>query len=277
MLVSLLLTFREGLEAALIVGIVFGYLRKIGQMQQGRMAWAGVLVAGVLSAALAAGIMAVGAELEGRAEQLFEGTTMMLAVVVLTWMIFWMRSQASQFKTSLESDVHKAVTGGAVWGLFVLTFIAVFREGLETALFIGAAAFRSSAFDTLVGALIGLSVAFVIGYLIYASTVRLDMRLFFDVTSLLLLIFAAGLFMHGVHEFQEAGLLPEIIEKVWNTSALISKESLAGQFLRTLVGYTPTPSFVEVMAYFGYWLVTLGAVRWWTEWLAAKRAVAAAE
>src|SRR3990172_4845432 len=115
MLVSLLLTLREGLEAALIVGIVFRYLRKIGQMQHGRMAWAGVLVAGVLSAALAAGIMTVGAELEGRAEQLFEGTTMMLAVVVLTWMIFWMRSQASQFKNSLESDVHRAVNGGAVW------------------------------------------------------------------------------------------------------------------------------------------------------------------
>jgi high-affinity iron transporter len=277
MLVSLLLTLREGLEAALIVGIVFGYLRKIGQMQHGRMAWAGVLVAGVLSAALAAGIMTVGAELEGRAEQLFEGTTMMLAVAVLTWMIFWMQSQASQFKTSLESDVHKAVTGGAVWGLFVLTFITVFREGVETALFLGAAAFQSTAFDTLIGALIGLSLAVVIGYLIYASTVRLNIRLFFDVTSLLLLIFAAGLFMHGVHEFQEAGLLPEIIEKVWNTSAIISKESLAGQFLRTLVGYTPTPSLVEAMAYIGYWLVTLGAVRWWTEWLAAKRAVAAAE
>ena len=270
MLVSLLLTLLEGLEAALIVGIVFGYLRKIGQKQHGRVAWAGVLTAALLSAALAVGITAVGAELEGRAEQLFEGTTMMLAVVVLTWMIFWMRSQARQFKTSLESDVHDAVTRGTAWGLFALTFLAVFREGVETALFLGAAAFQTSGLDTLIGSIVGLSIAVLIGYLLYASTIRLNVRLFFNVTSLFLLVFAAGLFMHGVHEFQEAGLLPEVIEQVWNTSAFISAESLAGQLLRTLVGYTPTPSLVEVIAYVGYWLITLGAVRWWTEHLITK-------
>ena len=270
MLVSLLLTLREGLEAALIVGIVFGYLRKIGQAQYGRVAWAGVLSAALLSAALAIGITAVGAKLEGRAEQLFEGTTMMLAVVVLTWMIFWMRSQARNFKTSLEHDVQKAVTRGTAWGLFTLTFLAVFREGIETALFLGAAAFQSSGIETLIGSVIGLSLAALIGYLLYASTVRLNVRLFFDITSLLLLVFAAGLFVHGVHEFQEAGLLPEVVDQVWNTSAFISKESVAGQFLRTLVGYTPTPSLVELIAYVGYWLITLGAVRWWTTRLVAK-------
>ncbi|MBM4423291.1 MAG: iron permease [Chloroflexi bacterium] len=277
MFVSLLLTLREGLEAALIVGIVFGYLRRIGQMQYSRMAWAGVLVAVGLSAALAVGITAVGAKLEGNAEKLFEGTTMILAVGVLTWMIFWMRSQASQFKTSLESDVRKAVTRGADWGLFALTFLSVFREGVETALFLGATAFQTTALDTLVGAILGLTIAVVIGCLIYASTVRLDVRLFFDVTSLLLLVFAAGLFMHGIHEFQEVGVLPEIIADVWNTSAIISKESVAGQFLRTLVGYTPAPSLVEVLSYIGYWLVTLGAVRWWTARLTAKQVAVPAE
>ncbi len=270
MLVSLLLTLREGLEAALIIGIVFGYLRKIGQKQYDRVAWTGVLAAVLLSVALAVGITAVGAELEGRAEQLFEGTTMMLAVTVLTWMIFWMRSQASSFKASLESDMQKAVTRGATWGLFALTFIAVFREGVETALLLGAAAFQSSGLDTLIGSVIGLGIAALVGYLLYVSTVRLNVRLFFDITSLLLLVFAAGLFMHGVHEFQEAGLLPEVVDQVWNTSAFISAESLAGQLLRTLVGYTPTPSLVEVVAYVGYWLITLGAVRWWTTRLMAK-------
>lgn len=264
MLVSLLLALREGLEAALIVGIIFGYLRKIGQMQYGRAAWSGVLVAAALSAALAFGITAIGAELKGPAEQLFEGTTMMLAVAVLTWMIFWMRSQARTLKASIESEVQKALVGGTAWGLFAAAFLAVFREGVETALFLGAAAFQTSGLETLIGALIGLAVAAVIGYLIYASTVRLNVRLFFDVTSLLLLVFAAGLFMHGIHEFQEAGLLPGLIEHVWDTSAFISEESLPGQFLHTLVGYTPAPSLVELLAYVGYWVVTLGAVRWWT-------------
>jgi high-affinity iron transporter len=264
MLVSLLLTLREGLEAALIVGIIFGYLRKIGQMQYGRAAWSGVIVALLLSTALALGITAIGAKLEGPAEQLFEGVTMMLAVAVLTWMIFWMRSQARYLKAAIESEVQKAIVGGAAWGLFAATFFAVFREGVETALFLGAAAFQTSGIETLIGAFIGLAAAAVIGYLIYASTVRLNIRMFFDVTSLLLLVFAAGLFMHGVHEFQEVGLLPEIIKPVWDTSALISKDSVLGQFLRTLVGYTPNPSLVEILTYVGYWVVTLGAARWWT-------------
>lgn len=276
MLVSLLLTSREGLEAALIVGIVFGYLRKVGGNEYGRIAWLGVSAAVILSAALAVGITALGARLEGRAEQLFEGATMFLAVAVLTWMIFWMRTQARALKRTIEADIHKALTGGAAWGLFAVTFLAVFREGLETALFLGAAAFQTSALDTLIGSVIGLGIAAVIGYLLYASTARLNVRLFFDVTSLLLLVFAAGLFVHGVHEFQEAGLLPEVIDHVWNTSALISQESLAGQFLRTLVGYTPAPSLVEVVAYAGYWLVTLSAVRLWTERLANRNAITVA-
>jgi high-affinity iron transporter len=280
MWVSLLLTLREGLEAALIVGIVFGYLRKIDRMQYARTAWAGVVSAALLSAALAVGIMAVGAELTGRAEQLFEGTTMLLAVTVLTWMIFWMRSQAQHMKAQLEGKLQKAVAAGvsgAAWGLFAMTFIAVFREGVETALLLGAAAFQTNGMDTLIGAVTGLAMAAVIGYAVYASTARLNVRLFFDVTSLLLLVFAAGLFMHGVHEFQEAGLLPEIVADVWDTSALISKESVPGQFLRTLVGYTPKPSLVEVLAYVGYWLVTLGAVRWWSNRLAARHEFIPAE
>ncbi|MEK7275712.1 MAG: FTR1 family protein [Chloroflexota bacterium] len=274
MFVSFLLTLREGLEAALIVGIVFGYLRKIGQMQYGRPAWAGVISAVALSAALAVGIMAVGAELEGRVEQLFEGATMFVAVGVLTWMIFWMRTQALTMKSSLEGKVQRAVMNGAAWGLFALTFLSVFREGVETALFLGAAAFQTTGWETLVGSVLGLGLATAIGYFIYASTARLNTRLFFDVTSLLLLVFAAGLFMHGVHEFQEAGLLPEIVEQMWDTSAFISKQSVIGQFLRTLTGYTPAPSLVEVLAYVGYWLVTITGVRWWTDRLAATTVAA---
>jgi len=270
MWLSLLLTLREGLEAALIVGIVFGYLQKIGQTQHARAAWAGVIAATLISALLALGIMVIGAELQGAAEKIFEGTTMFLAVAVLTWMIFWMQSKAHTIKASLESDIQKAVDSGVMWGLFALTFLSVFREGVETALFLGAAAFQTTALETIIGSMIGLALAALIGFLIYASTVRLNLRLFFNLTSFLLLIFAAGLFMHGVHEFQEVGWLPEVIKPMWDTSALISKESIMGQFLQTLVGYTPQPSLVELIAYVGYWLITLLGVRWWINRLTAK-------
>lgn len=276
MLSAVLITLREGLEAALIVGIVIGYLVKTGQGQQTRIAWVGVAVAVLTSAALAFGITAIGAELEGAAEQIFEGATMFLAVAVLTWMIFWMQSQARYLKASLESDVQKAIAQGAGWGLFAISFLAVFREGVETALFLGAAAFQNNGLETTVGAVIGLAIAAVIGYMIYASAIRLNVRLFFRVTSLLLLVFAAGLFMHGVHEFQEVGWLPVGIEQLWDTSALISKTSLLGQFLRTLVGYTPTPSLVEIVAYIGYWLLAFFGVRWLVERRAAQTALVTA-
>ncbi|MBU6360035.1 MAG: iron uptake transporter permease EfeU [Chloroflexota bacterium] len=261
MFVASLLGLREGLEAALVVGIVFGYLRKTGQMQHGRYAWAGVITAIIMSAAIAIGITAIGAELEGTAEQIFEGSTMLLAVIVLTWMIFWMRNQARFVKGELEGKMQKALKGGAGWGLFAISFLSVFREGVETALLLGATAFQSSGMATFIGAMLGLIVAAIIGYLIYASTVRLNLRVFFNITSILLLVFAAGLFAHAVHEFQEAGILPTLIDPVWDISAILSKDSIVGQFLRTLVGYSPAPSLVEVISYIGYWVAILLGMR----------------
>jgi high-affinity iron transporter len=275
MLIALLLTLREGIEAALIVGIVFGYLRKVGALALGKWAWLGVGLAVGLSVGLATLIIQVGAELEGPAEQIFEGTTMILAVGVLTWMIFWMRSEARHLKTSLETGVQEALTGGAAWGLFALTFLAVFREGVETALFLGAAALQASALDTLIGGIMGMVLAVLLGYGLYASSLRLNLRLFFDITSLILLVFAAGLFMHSIHEFQEVGWLPEVIAPLWDTSHLIAEDSIIGQFLRALMGYTPTPSLVEIVAYVGYWLITLGAVRWWVNRAPASPTTAA--
>ncbi|OGO44490.1 MAG: hypothetical protein A2W37_12610, partial [Chloroflexi bacterium RBG_16_63_12] len=236
-----LITFREGLEAALIVGIVIGYLVKIGQGRRVRTAWAGVGTAVALSALLAFGISAVGAELQGRAEQIFEGVTMFLAVGVLTWMIFWMRFQARFLKVSLEKEVQTAATSGQTLALFGVAFVAVFREGVETALFLSASAFAADGAGTLIGALLGLAIAVALGWLIYASTVRLNVRLFFNVTSVLLLFFAAGLLAHGVHEFQEASLLPMTIEQVWNLNHILDEKSTLGEILKALFGYNGNP------------------------------------
>ncbi len=270
MLSALLITLREGLEAALIVGIVLGYLRQIGQRDRAPYAWAGIATAVGLSALLAISMRVVGAELDKPYEQLFEGATMLLAVAVLTWMIFWMRYQARFLQRDLERQVHSAVTQGQNWGLFVLTFLAVFREGLETALFLAANAFAADAVSTLTGALIGLALAVGAGILIYAYSVRLDVKLFFNVTSLLLIVFAAGLLAHGVHEFQEIGWLPILTGTAWDTRWLLDNNSVLGSILRSLVGYNAKPSLLEVATYIGYWLIVLQAVRWWTQRLSAR-------
>jgi high-affinity iron transporter len=270
MLSALLIALREGLEAALIVGIVLGYLRRIGHRDRMLYAWAGVAVAALLSAVFAIGMRVIGAELQTPYEQMFEGTTMLLAVAVLTWMIFWMRYQARFIKTDLERKVQSAVGDGQPWGLFVLTFLAVFREGLETALFLAANAFAADALGTVVGTLIGLALASIAGVLIYVYAVRLDVRIFFDITSLFLVIFAAGLLAHGVAEFQEIGWLPILTNAAWDTKAMLSNDSALGSILRSLVGYNDQPSLLEVATYIGYWVIILQAIRWWTGRLSAR-------
>jgi high-affinity iron transporter len=263
MTAAALITLREGLEAALIVGILLGYLAKIGQGDRRAFIWSGVVVAALASLLLAAFIQILGLNLEGRAEQLFEGTTMFLAVGVLTWMIFWMRYQARLMRTSIEHDVQAAVAAGRNWGLAAVSFVAVVREGIETALFLSAAAFASDDGGTLPGAVLGLGLAVLIGYLIYATTARLNVRIFFKLTSVLLLIFAAGLFAHGVHEFQEAGVFPTLNAQLWNTNHILDESSTVGEFLKALVGYNGNPSLEEVAAYLVYWVATLLGVRLW--------------
>jgi high-affinity iron transporter len=259
---SLLIGFREGLEAAIIIGIVMGYLIKIGQRSQVGMAWAGVGAAVLASLIVALAISLVGAELAGRAEQIFEGTTMFIAVAMLTWMIFWMRTQGRRLQTALETDLRAAATSGAVWGLFGLTFVAVFRAGVETALLFTASAFATNGLSTLIGASIGLAAAAALGWAIYASTARLNLGRFFNLSGVLLLFFAAGLLAHGVHEFQEAAILPATIEHVWNLNPILSESSGLGQILNALFGYSESPSLLEVLSYAGYWVVALGAMRW---------------
>ncbi len=264
MIAAGLIAFREGLEAALIVGIVISYLRKTGQQQLTRFAWVGVALAILLSVVIAAGITLLGMELEGTAEQLFEGVTILLAVGILTWMIFWMRYQSRTMKSTIEQHIQASIDSGATGrrGLIAVTFLAVFREGVETALFLSAAAFATSELDTLVGAVAGLVIAALVGYLIYGAALRLNLRAFFSVTSILLLIFAAGLFASGIHEFQEAGLLPTMVEHVWNTNALIAGDSTFGEVLHAVIGYNASPSLLEVVGYWAYWAFALIGVRW---------------
>jgi high-affinity iron transporter len=266
MLTAALLTLREGLEAALIVSILLSYLDQIGNYKLRWWIWSGVGIAGILSLALAVGLQVIGTEFEGAAEQVFEGLVMLLAVAVLSWMIFWMRYQARYIKQGLEADMQLAVRRNHHWGLFGIAFLAVFREGVETSLFLTAASFTSDGLSTLAGSAVGLAAAIIIGWLIHTGMANLSVRAFFNVTSIVLLIFAAGLFAHGIHELQEAGWIPIFAEHVWDTKPILDDGSPAGSVLRTLVGYNDNPSLLEVIGYVSYWIVVLVVVRWGVEW-----------
>ena len=272
MLASTLITLREGLEAALIVGILLGYLKKIGSMDKRGAVWAGVAAAIVASVALAMLLQKLGAQIEGQTEEIFEGATMFLAVAVLTYMIFWMRYQGRYLRQALEQDVRAALSGQQGWALTGLAFFAVFREGVETALFLSAAGFASDGISVLWGGLLGLVIAVAVGWLIFNTVAHIPVNRFFEVTSLFLLFFAAGLLAHGIHEFEEAGLLPSLIAPVYDINAVLPEQSLVGSFLAALFGYNGNPSLLEVISYVGYWVASLAGVRWWLERVAPRPA-----
>jgi high-affinity iron transporter len=261
MLPSYLLSLREGLEAALIIGIVLGALRKIHRTDLSPALWIGTLSAVGVSVLAAILLTLLGLSFEGRAEKIYEGITMLLAAGILTWMIFWMNSQAKNIKSELEDGVNKAAahyeTGKRA--IFWLAFFAVVREGVELALFITAAFFAGSSENittntilTLTGVVLGLGTSILLGWSLLAATARLNLQRFFQVTGYLLILFAAGLVAHGIHEFNEAGWIPNIIENVWNMNAIVDEKSMLGELLKTLFGYNGNPSLTEIIGYLAY-------------------------
>jgi high-affinity iron transporter len=152
-----------------------------------------------------------------------------------------------------------------------MAFLAVFREGVELALFLSAAVFLLDDLNTLLGALAGLVASILVGMIIFLSSIQLNVRVFFRVTSAILLLFAAGLLAHGVHELQEAGIIPVIIEHVWDVNHLLDENSTAGLLLKTLVGYNGNPSLLEVLVYILYWPAALIGIRWRVDLLITQR------
>lgn len=260
MLPGFLLALREGLEIALILGIVLGALKKTERSELGPMVWGGAITAALLSVLVAIILRSIGAALEGRAEEIFEGMMMLAAAGVLTWMIFWMQRQARYLKSELEAGVRQATGQAGRWALFSLAFIAVIREGIELALFLTAAALTSSGWATYLGAALGLLAAAGLGWALFSATLRLNLQVFFQVTSILLLLFAAGLVAHGIHELNEASVIPGVIEHVWDTNPYLDEASFSGSLLGTVFGYNGNPSLTEVLAYFGYLAVVLFAL-----------------
>ncbi len=202
-------TLREGFEASLVVGIVLAFLDRTGRRDGFLAVWVGALAAVALSVLFAVGLFLVGAELEGTAEKVWEGSTMLAAAALLTWMVFWMRRQARTIRAELEGRVQAALASGSVLALALVAFVGVGREGLETALFLFSSTEGGKSALSVTAGLVGLGLAVALGYLFYRGSSRLDLRKFFTLTSGLLLVFAGYLLASGLHELAEAGIIPE--------------------------------------------------------------------
>ena len=251
---SAVIMFRETLEAALVVGITLAFLLKAGYLRFSKFVGLGVAAGVGASIAAAVFFQLIAGDFEGRAEQLFEGSTMLLAAILLSWMIVWMLRRGMHLKGHTESRVSKAASRGEKLELFLLAFIAVFREGVESVIYLGAAAFAGSRHVLLTGAA-GVVAALLVSVAFFTVAKNINLRHFFTATSILLMLFAAGLMSHSVHEFQEAGVVPMTVEHVWDTSHVLSEASVGGSLASSLFGYASSPSLLEVAAYAAYLIV----------------------
>ena len=257
MLSTFIIALREGLEAALIVGILVAYVVRTDRRHLLKPLWTGVGVALVASLALGGILAFTSAELSDRGEELFAGITSFAAVGLVTWMVFWMKRTARNLRNELHGKIDGALVGGPI-SLALVAFFAVAREGLETALFV------YSNFKTVgvastatVGLVLGLGLAVFLGYAIYNRTVKLDLAKFFTITGVALIIIAAGVLSYGIHEFQELGYLPGVDSFLWDVTPWIAKESLLGSLLGGLVGFDTTTSFVQFTGWSIYLLAVL--------------------
>jgi high-affinity iron transporter len=229
---SFVIVLREGFEAALLVGLILGVLNKTGQREHTRYVWIGVGAALACAIVIGAILFAAVGELEGNAEKLYEGTAMLLAAAVVTWMVFWMRKQARTLGGHLRSQVSSAIVAGGGLALASVAFIGVAREGLESALFLFAAVSDDGVVATVFGGALGAVAAVTLGYLFYRGTIRLDLRRFFMITGVLVIGFAAYLIAGGMHEFGEAGG-GETIEMAGPILAALYGIGLATFYLRS--------------------------------------------
>lgn len=257
MLASLLITFRETLEAALVVGIVLTFLTKTNMQLFKVFVWRGVAIGITLAIAVAVLLETLFGGFTGRAEQIFEGILMFTTVGFLTWMIMWVHKQKDVAK-KLKDQVATHAQKGYGLGIVILIASSVFREGVETALYLKASSIAAGGANQLLGAVLGIGAALVLGYALFRWAVRINLSMVFTITSFFLLLFAAGLLAHGVHEFQEAGLLPIFsFDPLINISHILDHKSTFGSLLRVIFGYTSKPTSLELFSYSSYIILIL--------------------
>jgi high-affinity iron transporter len=258
LLSGLLTGLREGVEAALIVAIICAYLAKTGNAQQFPRVFAGAGLAIALSAVFGIGLYVTVGSFQEPYEQLFEAITLLAAAAVVTWMLFWMRRQAASVRGELQAAVAKALDNGSVAALATLAFIAVIREGIETSLFLTgqAASAEDGAIWVLVGAVVGLAVAGLLGFGFYHGSRRLNLASFFRWTGIALVFIAGGLIAKAIHELIEIKVIGFGTATLFDLSAVLPHDdeggNVIGQILHALFGYTSTPEVLAFVAWLAY-------------------------
>lgn len=255
MFANLLIGLREGIEASLIVGILVAYVIKIDRRDLLRWIWAGVSTALAISLIVGFVLTFATKGLEKKAEETVAGIISLIAVALITWMIFWLLSTAKNIRGHLQSNIDSNLSAGGL-GIAFVAFLAVAREGLETTLFIWAAVQASGqALLSLLGALIGIAIAVVLGYVIYKGIVKLNLSNFFTWTGALLIIVAAGVLSYGVHELQEAGWLPGADNLAFDVSTAIPAESWFGTLLKGVFNFSAQTTWLVFFAWWTYVIV----------------------
>jgi high-affinity iron transporter len=260
MLATLVIFLREGVEASMIVAILLAYLNRIGRRDHFRYVFMGVGAALIL--ATVGGVVAyetIRTYAGSRAQTIFETATYLLAASVLTYMTFWMRKHARSLSKELRARTDAVLDGGARWGLGLLAFQAVGREGLETVVFTLAIVFSTSAVSALTGAGIGLAASLVIAFVIYRLGHKLNLGKFFTVIGVLLMVFAAGLLADAVQNMQELGWLPVLNSPMWHSGRILSESSAFGDVLHSFFGYSDTPTPLQLVIYVGYLAIVVAA------------------
>jgi len=259
MTVPFFIMLREGFEAALVIAILYAYLRKTGRGDLLVPMWAGVATAGALSIGAGIVLHLTVDGLGGNARLWAFAGIAVFAVAVLTWMIFWMRSHAASMSRELRSDMDQAMTrrDNVRLGVIAAAFLAVLREGLEAALFLVAAATGDDGSRVLVGGLLGLAVALVAGWVVVVGGRRMPMKQFFTVTGVLLIVFAAGLLARAVAYLQAAGAAQVLTANAYDVTRYqqLTTGSETGKFLAAMTGWDPRPSLLQVIAWLLYLVV----------------------
>ncbi len=249
---NFLIGLREGLEAALVVGILVAYLVKSGRRDQLRKVWTGVAIAIVVSLGVGAALTFGPRGLSFKAQEAIGGSLSIVAVAFVTWMIFWMARTSRHLKAELEGRMKTALSRGGM-SLALVATLAVGREGLETALFLWAAAKATgSSTQPIVGGALGLVTAVVLGVLVYRGAVRLDLGKFFRWTGGVLVFVAAGVLAYGIHDLQEAAILPGLDSLAFDVSSAIPPSSWYGTLLKGTINFSPSTTWLQLVAWFAY-------------------------
>jgi len=259
MLVAFLIMLREGLEAALIVGIIASYLTRTGRDGWLPFVWVGIML-GIAAALLTGAILQLAsAEFPQKSQELFEAIVGLVAVGVLTSMVFWMRNVSRTVKSSLQASVDTALatSNGGGWALVAMVFLAVAREGLESVFFLLAIMEQNAGASVLAGALLGLAASALLGYGLYTGSVRLNVGTFFRWTGVFVLFVAAGILVTSLRALHEAGVWNYLQTVVFDLSDVLPADSMLGTILSGMFGYQAAPNAGELAAYIAFLIVCL--------------------